>query len=176
MLFRSMQWYSGAGPQEPVMWFRQTISHGCGLIGMIHCAVNGVPSTMITPGSHLAEFREKALPLKMDDRAKLLYDDVAMYEASEAVAPYGDTAPITDDGPAGNHFIALVKGNDGHLWELEGSRKGPLDRGPLAEEEDAMSDAALNAGIRRLVEIQRQDGGDDSSLNFSCIALAPSFD
>ena len=51
-----------------------------------------------------------------------------------------------------HHFVAFVKCRDGNLWELEGSRKGPLNRGPLGEDDDAFSERAL----RRLIEIQRR--------------------
>ncbi len=166
-----LQWYKGAGPEEPVIWFQQTITHGCGLIGFLHCVCNGVPSEMTTPGSELANFLEKAVPLGMDERAKLLSETKPMYEASEAVALKGDTKPLELGASSGNHFVALVKARDGHLWELEGSRKGPLNRGPLGEGEDAFSERALELGIKHLIDIQREGGG---ALRFSCIALAPS--
>lgn len=166
-----LEWYKGAGPGEPAIWFRQTIIHGCGLIGLLHCVSNGVPSKMIMPGSELANFLEKAAPLGMEERARLLSESESMYQASEAVAQKGDTEALKPGEDSINHFVALVKGLDGHLWELEGSRKGPLDRGSLEENEDAFSERALELGIRRLVDIQRKAGGD---LPFSCIALAPS--
>ncbi|OXV07707.1 hypothetical protein Egran_04528 [Elaphomyces granulatus] len=161
-----LQWYKGSGKEEPVTWFRQTIPHGCGLIGLLHSVSNG---DLVVPGSQLANFLDKAVPLGMDERAKLLADDVEMYESSEAVALKGDTATL-QRGEV-NHFVALVKARDGHLWELEGNRKGPLDRGALAEDEDAFSERALKLGIKRLIDIQKEGGGGD--LRFSCIALAP---
>lgn len=166
-----LEWYKGAGLEEPAIWFRQTIIHGCGLIGLLHCVSNGVPSEMIVPGSELANFFEKAAPLGMDERARLLNESESMYQASEAVAQNGDTEALKPGEDSIHHFVALVKGLDGHLWELEGSRKGPLDRGSLGKDEDALSERALELGIRRLVDIQRKAGGD---LPFSCIALAPS--
>ena len=66
-------------------------------------------------------------------------------------------------------------GSVGHVfrnrgWELEGSRKGPLDRGVLGEEEDVLSERAIQMGIGRVIELERESGGAD--LRFSCIALA----
>ena len=167
------EWYKGAGPEEPVIWFRQTIIDGCGLIAFLHCVYNAVPPDMILPGSELAKFLDKAVPLGMDERADLLHETEPLFEASEAVALEGDTKPITRDELSSNHFLALVKARDGHLWELEGSRKGPLDRGSLGEGEDAFSERALELGIKRLIDMQRESGGD-GSLRFTCIALAPS--
>ena len=166
-----LQWYKGAGPEEPVIWFQQTITHGCGLIGFLHCVCNGVPSGMTIPGSELANFLEKAVPLGMDERARLLSETESMYEASQAVALKGDTKPLKLDEDSGNHFVALVKSRDDHLWELEGSRKGPLDRGSLGEGEDALSERALELGLKHLIDIQREGGGN---LRFSCVALARS--
>ncbi|OKL57292.1 hypothetical protein UA08_07512 [Talaromyces atroroseus] len=167
-----LPWYDGAGQEEPVIWFQQTIIHGCGLIGLLHCIFNSVSSEMIVPRSELANLLEKAVPLGMHERAKLLNDTEKLFEENEAVARTGDSQPIDCDEftATGNHFVAFVKGRDGHLWELEGSRKGPLDRGPLGEGDDAISDRALELGIKRLIDMRREGSGD---LMFSCIALAP---
>lgn len=166
-----LDWYKGAGPDEPVVWFQQTVIHGCGLIGLLHCVYNGIPADMITPGSDLANFLQEAIPLGMDARAKLLNDSDVLHQASEASASKGDTRPLRADEDSPHHFVALVKGRDGHLWELEGDRKGPIDRGLLGDDEDAFSNKALDLGIRRLIKIQSEAGGN---LDFSCIALAPS--
>ncbi|KAH7159785.1 hypothetical protein B0J13DRAFT_113025 [Dactylonectria estremocensis] len=166
------EWYGGAGPEEPVIWFRQTIIQGCGLIGFLHCALNGVPATKIIPDSPLAKLREEAIPLKLKERAELLSESDTIYEASQAVAVKGDTAPLDQDAHEGlgQHFVAFVKGRDGNLWELEGSRKGPIRRGALTEERDVLSEEALQLGLKRVIELQK---AKDEDLRFSCIALAP---
>jgi len=33
--------YDGCGPDEEVVWFKQTIANACGLIGLLHGASNG---------------------------------------------------------------------------------------------------------------------------------------
>ena len=33
--------YNGSGPQEEVMWYKQTIGNACGLIGLLHGVTNG---------------------------------------------------------------------------------------------------------------------------------------
>ncbi|KAI0172274.1 putative ubiquitin carboxyl-terminal hydrolase [Hypoxylon sp. FL1284] len=157
-----------AGPEEQVLWFKQTIGNACGSIGLLHCAVNGGAAAHILPGSDLERIRNAAAGLKTaDERAGLLYHDAAFEAAHAACAPLGDSvAPgNTDEDPGNGHFVAFVKAG-GRLWELEGSRKGPLDRGALADDEDVLSPRALELGFRRIVEL----GGGD--LRFSCIALA----
>jgi len=75
------------------------------------------------------------------------------------------------------HYVCFVKTDDGGqdgggtLWELDGRRKGPLDRGRLGKDEDVLSEAALTLGPRKFLE---REGGQD--LRFSCVALAASFE
>lgn len=33
--------YTGKGPDEPVMWFKQTIRNACGMMGLLHAVTNG---------------------------------------------------------------------------------------------------------------------------------------
>lgn len=166
-----MEWYKGAGLDEPVLWIRQTILHGCGLIGLLHCALNGVPAEFVQEGSPLAEFRDKVLPLNMDDRAQFLYDSQVMYDTSQSVAVKGDTpAPTVDEmEKIGQHFVAFVRGKDGNLWELEGARKGPLNRGTLSSDKDLLSKEAMDLGFKKVMDLQESAGED---IRFSCIALA----
>ncbi|KAL9611179.1 MAG: hypothetical protein Q9167_004164 [Letrouitia subvulpina] len=169
----AQDWYRKAGPHEPVIWFQQTITHGCGSIGLLHCALN-CPATAeaVKPGSDLERLLHAAIPLERAERARLLEDCEALYAAHQAAGEMGDTvAPTADQAERlGQHFVAFVKGGDGHLWELEGSRKGPLDRGVLGEEEDALSERALGLGLERLIKMEGAAGGD---LRFSCLALGP---
>ncbi|KAK3324076.1 hypothetical protein B0T19DRAFT_443514 [Cercophora scortea] len=167
----NMALYDASGPTEPVLWFKQTIVHGCGLIGFLHCVLNGVPKDMIVPGSALGKVLEETTPLGREDRARYLNESQTLFDASEAAARLGDTvAPSADRAERlGQHFVAFVKGRDGHLWELEGSRKGPIDRGLLGEDEDLLSEKAVELGIGRLIKMQLAGGGD---LRFSCVALA----
>jgi len=66
-----------------------------------------------------------------------------------------------------------VKGEDGHLWELNGGMKGPVDRGVLGEDEDALSEKALDLGVRTFITKEVMRDGD---IGFSLVALAPKID
>jgi len=166
--------YEGKGAQEPVIWFKQTIGDACGSIGLLHCLLNSEAAHHIQPGSTLAQIRDDALPNGIWERAKVLEDSEALEQAHAEAAGLGDTAaPARGAGEhTGQHFVAFVKAGDGHLWELEGSRMGPLDRGALAPDEDVLSAAALEKGLGRLMRMESERGGGD--LRFSAIALAPS--
>lgn len=164
--------YEGKGEDEPVIWFKQTIGNACGSIGLVHSLLNSGASKHITPGSTLDQIKQDALPKAMAERAKVLEDSDAFENAHAEAAQLGDTAaPATaEEYDRGQHFVSFVKAEDGHLWELEGGRKGPLDRGVLEDDEDVLSPAALEKGLGRLMRIEAEKGGD---LRFSAIALGP---
>ncbi|KAF2999477.1 hypothetical protein E8E13_008469 [Curvularia kusanoi] len=164
--------YEGKGEEEPVIWFKQTIGNACGSIGLVHSLLNSDASKHIVPGSTLAKIRDEALPKAMEERARVLEDSDAFEEAHADAVILGDTpAPTTSsEDNSGQHFVSFVKAKDGHLWELEGGRKGPLDRGLLKDDEDVLSPAAVEMGLGKLMRIEAEKGGD---LRFSAIALAP---
>ncbi|KAI1499636.1 ubiquitin carboxyl-terminal hydrolase [Biscogniauxia marginata] len=160
--------YQGVGPDEPIIWFKQTIGNACGSIGFLHCAINGPAADYIELGSDLDKIRRDAIPLKMKERADMLYNSVPFEEAHSLCVSLGDTV-ATGEGHNGQHFVAFVKARS-RLWELEGSRKGPIDRGPLEDDEDVLSPKALDLGFRRVIKLEQNGGSQD--LRFSCIALA----
>lgn len=44
---KSLPDYSGIGPEEEVLWFKQTIGNACGLMGLLHAACNGLTRDLI---------------------------------------------------------------------------------------------------------------------------------
>ncbi|RHZ71123.1 hypothetical protein CDV55_101294 [Aspergillus turcosus] len=166
--------YTGSGPGEPVMWFKQTIRNACGLIGLLHAVANGEPRKHVLPGSDLETLLREAEPLGPIARADLLYESKALESAHADAARLGDTAAPRAEENVDLHFVAFVKGSDGRLWELDGRRKGPLERGRLADDEDALSEKALELGVRRFLKTEAAVGTPD--LRFSLVSLGPSFD
>lgn len=166
--------YNGAGPGEPVMFYRQIIIHACGLIGLLHCTTNGLAANFIQAGSHLDKLVKDTMPLKPTERAQFLHDSDMLEKAHAAAAQTGDsTVPALGEEPY-HAFIAFVKGKDGHLWELEGRRKGPVDRGLLGDDEDVLSEKALNLGPFPFMK--REEAAGSGDLRFSCTVLAPTMD
>ena len=47
-----VQDYSGSGPEEEVMWFKQTIGNACGLMGLLHGVSNGPVKKAIGQFNH----------------------------------------------------------------------------------------------------------------------------
>ncbi|KAK5129892.1 hypothetical protein LTR08_002728 [Meristemomyces frigidus] len=161
--------YTGFGTNEPVIWFKQTIGHACGSIGVLHSLINGPAVDFIKPDSDLAAIRSLAIPLSMTKRAEMLYHSEPFELAHKSVEQAGDSDADLTGERNGGHFVSFVK-SGGKLWELEGSRKGPLERGRLADDEDVLSPRALDLGIKRIIKLNAEGGGE--SLRFSCIAFA----
>ena len=158
--------YDGSSEQEPVIWFKQTIGHACGLIALLHSVSNGSAKQFVTTDSTLDKLLQKATPLKPLPRADALYNSDELEKAHMEVAVKGDSAPPMAIEPNGYHFISFVPGKDGHLYELEGSWDGPIDRGVMGEGQDVLSEKALDAGIRRFVKAA------EGNMEFSMVALA----
>ncbi|OLN85386.1 Ubiquitin carboxyl-terminal hydrolase isozyme L3-like protein 2 [Colletotrichum chlorophyti] len=158
--------YDKSGPDEPVIWFRQTIGNACGLYALIHAVGNGEARAFVKDGSLLDGLLREAEPLAWEARADVLYKSEQLEEAHMRAARKGDTAAPPAEERPGYHFIAFVKGKDGHLWELEGGSDGPVDRGLLEKGDDMLSERALEKGVKRFLEFA------DGNLEFSIVALA----
>jgi hypothetical protein len=166
-----MKQYDSAGPDEPVLWFHQTIGHACGLIGLLHCITNAVPATKITPGSDLEKLVEAAIPEKPMERANVLYTSEILEIAHREAAQQGDSNVPDPSDPVPYGFTAFVKGKDGRLYELEGRRKGPADRGLLQPEEELLSERVLGLSVYPYINREKV-----TESRFSCIALCDSQD
>lgn len=112
--------------------------------------------------------------MKPDDRADLLYESEALESAHASAATVGDSEAPEADLKVDLHFVCFIKTEDNRLWELDGRRTGPLDRGTLEKDEDVLSERALDLGVRSFLKREAAAGGGD--LRFSLIALAPTLD
>lgn len=113
----------------------------------------------------------EAIPLDPRARADLIETTESLQTAHQAAAVEGSSAVPNAEDDVDLHYICFVKSkvND-HLYQLDGSRKGPLDRGPLGPEDDVFSPKALEA-IQEFIDRERGD-----NVNFGLVALAPSMD
>jgi ubiquitin carboxyl-terminal hydrolase L3 len=123
--------------------------------------------------SNLAKLLEDAIPLKPVERADLLYESDALESAHQAAASTGDTAAPAAEDDVNLHYVCFVKSQNNQLWELDGRRKGPLNRGQLSPDEDVLSEKALDLGVRSFLKRETAAGGD---LRFSLVTLAESLD
>jgi ubiquitin carboxyl-terminal hydrolase L3 len=140
------------------------LSTQCVLDSLIHTAESD---------SSLDKLIKDAIPLKPIERADLLYESQALETAHQSAAAEGDTAAPSADDKVDLHYVCFVKSNDNRLWEMDGRRKGPLDRGELGADDDVLSEKALSLGVRQFMKREADAGGD---LRFSLIVLAESLD
>ena len=167
-----MQEYDGCGEEEEVIWFKQTIATACGMIGLLHCLMNGKARPFITPDSELDRLLEEITPLKPIPRANALCDIAALEVANEIAAAEGESEIIPANVRVDLHFVCFTKSETGGLWELDGIRKGPINRGLLRPQEDVLSPRALDLGVRDFLRRERDFGVDDS--RFSLVGLVSS--
>jgi len=118
----------------------------------------------------LAKLLADAIPLKPADRAELVESSDSLESAHQSAANEGSSEVPDAEADVDLHYICFVKSSkNSHLYELDGGRKGPLDRGYLKPDEDVLSEKAL--GVVKSF-IGRECG---KNINFSMVALAPSF-
>jgi ubiquitin carboxyl-terminal hydrolase L3 len=153
-------------PNEPVMWFKQTIANACGSMGVLHCILSGEAKKYVVPESIIDRIRKESERLHVEERAQKLYENAEFEKAHHEVASGGETKAPDAEADIDLHFVAFVKGEDGHLYELEGNRKGPLNRGHIGTD-DVLSEKALKLGIRRIIDMCGQE-----DCRYSITALA----
>jgi len=122
------------------------------------------------PDSHLAGFLATALPLPMAERARVLENSQALATAHLEAASKGATVAPSASEEVDLHYVCFVKSvKDNHLYELDGRRKGPLDRGHIGNG-DLLCEEARNV-VQSFIERE-----NSSRLDFSLVALVENID
>ncbi|OLN87439.1 Ubiquitin carboxyl-terminal hydrolase isozyme L3-like protein 3 [Colletotrichum chlorophyti] len=152
---------------EDAVWFKQTINNACGLYAILHALANGRAKDFLKPGSLLDTLLSITAPMDPAQAAMVLEGSHELEEAYASIATKGDTAaPASAEDEVDFHYICFVKSPDtGHLYELDGDRKGPVDRGvPHEEQRVDLGNASLDI-VRNFIA---QGGGN---IGFSLMAL-----
>ncbi|KAI5817223.1 putative ubiquitin carboxyl-terminal hydrolase [Pyronema omphalodes] len=159
------------GDEEDPIWFKQTIRNACGMMGVLHAVANGARE-LIKPDTPLSRLLDRTRPLGRLDRARALEESDELEVAHKHAATQGDSAVPNAEDEVELHYVCFTKSAvDGHLYELDGRRKGPLDRGQLGEEDDVLCEKAA-AVVQSFIDREKQSG----RLDFSLVALTPTFD
>ena len=162
--------YGLSGAEEDVMWYKQTINNACGLYGILHAVSNGRARDLVIQNSHLSQLLKKCEHVGPSERAEALENDAELEAAYSTVATRGSSAvPENPEDEVDFHYVCFVKSTkSGSLYELDGDRKGPKERGPLGSEDDVLSER-----VRKTVKefIDRENGQNEG---FSLLVLAPS--
>lgn len=156
---------------EGIYWYSSTIDR----LRVASRALTCSSYTTSAPNTPLADLIASATTLLPGPRAKLIETSETIARAHANAAAQGDTAAPPAEDEVNLHFVAFVKSSQGNLWELDGGRKGPLNRGKLRDDEDVLSTTALGLGVRRFLR-REEEGGGGGDLRFSLLALAPALD
>ncbi|KAK3368774.1 ubiquitin carboxyl-terminal hydrolase, family 1 [Podospora didyma] len=159
--------YQGSGDGEPIVWLKQTINNACGLYAILHALSNGLVRTFIKPNSLLEHLLRDCILRDPQERAKILEASTELEQAHAAVAAKGETAaPDSAEDEVDFHYICFVRsGKDGHLYELDGDSKGPIDTGVTLEAGQDLLCAEVLAVMRNYID-QEED-----SIGFNIMAL-----
>ena len=120
------------------------------------------------PDSTMAKLLTSCIPLAPTERAKAVENCGEIESAYRTVALQGDLdVPENAEDDVDFHYVCFVKSSkSGHMYELDGDRKGPIDHGALGSG-DVLSSGGLDI-IRKF--ISREAG---ANVNFSLLALVP---
>ena len=102
-----------------------------------------------------------------DERFSVLEDSAELEEAYARVALQGTSrVPDSAEEEVDFHYVCFVKSHtNGRLFELDGDRKGPIDRGlVLGPDEDVLAPGGVSV-VREYMERER------GNTNFSLMAL-----
>jgi ubiquitin carboxyl-terminal hydrolase L3 len=126
--------YTGSGPEEDVVWLKQTIHNACGLYGILHAVSNGpgevrhfiselcskwcTPPTLMTKSCRTRFFTREpphcgttCVALKPRDRAIALEDSMALETSHADAAIQGDSAvPTNAEDEVEFHYVCFVHG------------------------------------------------------------------
>lgn len=137
----NVQEATAAEEQGQVMWFKQTIGNACGTIGLLHALANTEATASIRKDSPLDSLLQKARPLAPRERADLLTKSKELESVHAQTASAGQSAAPQDLDDVLLHFVCFIRDQDGNLVELDGGRKGPLNRGKVSSQDQLLSRA-----------------------------------
>jgi ubiquitin carboxyl-terminal hydrolase L3 len=123
------------------------------------------------PESPLAALLEQCVPFGPSERAAVLENSSQLEEIHKEAARQGDSAvPTSAEDEVDYHYVCFVQSQrNRHLYELDGSRKGPIDTGVILPEEGG--DILADTGRGLIKEFIAREQGNNA--NFSLMALIP---
>jgi ubiquitin carboxyl-terminal hydrolase L3 len=128
------------------------------------------------PNSPLANIVQQAKTMTTAQKAELLENSDELEAAHTSFSQQGQShAPAAED-EVETHYVALVKHvnpttGKPMIYELDGRRKGPVERVELPADEDLIGPTALKI-VEEFVKRESESGKQD----FSLCALAPAID
>jgi len=148
-----------------VYYMKQTIHNACGTVGIIHSLANNVESLDLEDGT-LKKFLVDTKNLSPEERGETLEKSHPIADAHLEFAAEGQTAAPNPEDQVVTHFVSFIEKN-GHLFELDGRRKFPINHGTTSAD-NLLRDAAKVCETR----IKALESDSTSEYRFSVIALS----
>lgn len=153
-----------------VSWFKQTIGNACGLYALLHVLTN-LPNDLIIKNLIIGELMDKVVQL--ENQPQQIVNLVEQLESKigldENYGVQGQTEAPAKEDDINLHFITFIKGKDGHLYELDGRKNGPID---LGECDQLITDEKLNNRVQYYMNSVDQE----NVYNFAMMGIAPTLD
>ncbi|ODV88210.1 hypothetical protein CANARDRAFT_5509 [[Candida] arabinofermentans NRRL YB-2248] len=161
---------------QNIIWFKQLLRNGCGLYGLLHTLCN-LPSGLIVNQSKVWEFIESLKNLKdvknynnYREKTEMISNlSLSLYEN---FSKQGQTEAPPAEADTDLHFICFTKGKNGHIFELDGRRNGPVDLGLSTGDADVLDSDIVTDRIKLYMDL----AAGANELNFAMMGLGPSFD
>ncbi|XP_043465244.1 ubiquitin carboxyl-terminal hydrolase-like [Leptopilina heterotoma] len=142
-----------------VYYLKQFISNACGTIALIHSLANNVDKLDLQDGM-LKSFLEETKNLSPTERGERLMSAGDIADTHKEFAREGQTE-VPDESY--HHFVTFVE-KDGHIYELDGRRDGPINHG-VSSPSTFLEDAA------RVCKEYMKRNPDE--MGFSVLVLTP---
>ncbi len=140
---------------------KQKAKNACGTIGLFHIILNALEKypDIVAADSYLKKFKTEAAGKNPDQIATLFKENKELLGKHKSAASEGQSEVVHK---VDAHFISFIS-KEGHLYELDGFKKCPVDHGECTEEE------TLAKGMKVIGDFMKRD---PDNINFSMIAIA----
>ncbi|KAF8178209.1 peptidase C12, ubiquitin carboxyl-terminal hydrolase [Mycena galopus ATCC 62051] len=163
--------YAGRGEDEPVLWWEQTVRHACGMFAMLHAVANLSPvgHDFIEKDSLLATLLRQATPLGPTERAAALKNSDGIAQVYNRASERGTSPLLHGEDEVPGHYVCFVRSpKNGHIYELDGGKNGPVDHDAFLGGDRDM----LSGGLKLVREFVGSKL-DPARPHFHLMALGP---
>lgn len=138
------------------------LGNACGNIATLHAFGNNRETLGFDDDSLLVKLVNEMESKSHLERGEYLNNNEEINSIHNELAVEGQTQVI--EGKVDNHFVCFTA-IDGNLFELDGTKPGPIDHGPIG------NDGFLSAAASKIQEVYMKPNPD--VLNFSMMGLTP---